>query len=108
RPTIEETIKPLLSTPDLSMEIENLMSEIEEVHKINITTLGQELQTLNINIQDELIDLSKVNEVLQRAARIKEITIFDPTDIKLDKITESTTALKLVTWSVAALSVGFI
>ncbi len=46
------------------MEIENLMSEIEEVHKINITTLGQELQTLNINIQDELVDLSKVNEVV--------------------------------------------
>jgi hypothetical protein len=108
RPTIEETIKPLLSTPDLSMEIENLISEIEEVHKINITTLGQELQALNIDIQNELVDLSKVNEVLQRAARIKEITIFDPTDIKLDKITESTTALKLVTWSVAILSVGFI
>jgi hypothetical protein len=90
------------------MEIENLISDIEEVHKINITTLGQELQALNIDIQNELVDLSKVNEVLQRAAKIREITIFDPTDIKLDKITESTTALKLVTWSVAILSVGFI
>ncbi len=75
------------------MEIENLMSEIEEVHKINITTLGQELQTLNINIQDELVDLSKVNEVLQRAARIKEITIFDPTDIKLGRIRLTRTSL---------------
>jgi hypothetical protein len=108
KPTVEETIKPLLSTPDLSMEIENLISNIEEVHKINITTLGQELQALDIDIQNELVDLSKVNEVLQKTARIKEITIFDPTDINLDKITESTTALKLVTWSVAILSVGFI
>jgi hypothetical protein len=90
------------------MEIESLISDIQEVHKINITTLGQEFQTLNIDIQNELVDLSKVNEVLQRAASIKEIKIFDPTDIKLDKITESTTALKLVTWSVALLSFGFI
>ena len=85
KPTIEETIKPLLSTPDLSMEIENLLSDIQEVHRINLTTLGQEFQTLNIDIQNELVDLSKVNDVLQKAANIKEITIFDPTDIKLEK-----------------------
>jgi hypothetical protein len=108
RPTTEETIKPLLSTPDLSMEIESLISDIQQVHKINITTLGQEFQTLSIDIQNELVDLNKVNEVLQKAANLKEIKIFDPTDIKLDKITESTTALKLVTWSVALLSLGFI
>ncbi len=48
KPTIEETIKPLLSTPDLSMEIESLLSDIHEVHRINLTTLGQEFQTLNI------------------------------------------------------------
>ncbi|MFN9980669.1 MAG: hypothetical protein ACK53Y_12165, partial [bacterium] len=47
RPTTEETIKPLLSTPDLSMEIESLISDIQQVHKINITTLGQQFQTLS-------------------------------------------------------------
>jgi len=108
KPTIEETIKPLLSTPDLSMEIESLLSDIHEVHRINLTTLGQEFQTLNIDIQNELMDLSNVNDVLQRAANIKEITIFDPTDIKLEKITESNTALKIVTWAVAILAFGFI
>jgi len=108
KPTIEETIKPLLSTPDLSMEIESLLSDIHEVHKINLTTLGQEFQTLNIDIQNELVDLSKVNDVLKKAASIKEITIFDPTDIKLEKITESNTALKLVTWAVALLAFGLI
>ncbi|MFN9979912.1 MAG: hypothetical protein ACK53Y_08370, partial [bacterium] len=76
QPTIEETIKPLLSTPDLSMEIESLLSDIQEVHRINLTTLGQEFQTLNIDIQNELVDLSNVNDVLQKAANIKEITIF--------------------------------
>jgi hypothetical protein len=108
KPTIEETIKPLLSTPDLSMEIENLLSDINEVHKINLTTLGQEFQALNIDIQNELVDLSKVNDVLKKAANIKEITIFDPTDIKLEKITESNTALKIVTWAVALLAFGLI
>ncbi len=108
KPTIEETIKPLLSTPDLSMEIESLLSDIHEVHRINLTTLGQEFQTLDIDIQNELMDLSNVNEVLQKAANIKEITIFDPTDIKLEKITESNTALKIVTWAVAILAFGFI
>ena len=76
------------------MEIENLLSDIHEVHRINLTTLGQEFQTLNIDIQNELLDINKVNDVLQRAANIKEITIFDPTDIKLEKISESNTALK--------------
>jgi hypothetical protein len=108
RPTIEETIKPLLSTPDLSTEIESLLSDIQEIHKINLTTLGQEFKTLNIDIQNELVDLSKVNEILKKAASIKEISIFDPTDIKLDKITEPNTAIKLITWSVALLSIGFI
>ena len=108
KPTIEETIKPLLSTPDLSMEIESLLSDIHEVHRINLTTLGQEFQTLDIDIQNELMDLSNVNEVLQKAANIKEITIFDPTDIKLEKISESNTALKIVTWAVAILAFGFI
>ncbi|MFN9902176.1 MAG: hypothetical protein ACK55Z_26020, partial [bacterium] len=108
KPTIEETIKPLLSTPDLSMEIESLLSDIHEVHRINLTTLGQEFQALNIDIQNELVDLSKVNDVLQKAANIKEITIFDPTDIKLEKITESNTALKIVTWAVAILAFGLI
>jgi hypothetical protein len=106
--TVEETIKPLLSTPNLSMEIESLLSDIKEVHKINLTTLSQEFQMLDVDIQNELVDLNKVNEILQKAASIKEIKIFDPTDIKLDKITESTTALKLVTWSVALLTIGFI
>ncbi len=108
KPTIEETIKPLLSTPDLSMEIESLLSDIHEVHKINLTTLGQEFQTLNIDIQNELVDLSKVNDILKKAANIKEITIFDPTDIKLEKITESNMALKIVTWAVAILAFGLI
>jgi hypothetical protein len=108
KPTIEETIQPLLSTPDLSMEIENLLSDIHEVHRINLTTLGQEFQALNIDIQNELVDISKVNDVLQRAANIKEITIFDPTDIKLEKISESNTALKIVTWAVAILAFGLI
>jgi hypothetical protein len=90
------------------MEIENLLSDIQEVHRINLTTLGQEFQTLNIDIQNELVDLSKVNDVLQKAANIKEITIFDPTDIKLEKITESNTALKIVTWAVALLAFGLI
>jgi hypothetical protein len=108
KPTIEETIKPLLSTPDLSMEIENLLSDIQEVHRINLTTLGQEFQTLNIDIQNELVDINKVNDVLQRAANIKELTIFDPTDIKLEKISESNTALKIVTWAVAILAFGLI
>jgi hypothetical protein len=54
------------------------------------------------------VDLSKVNDVLQKAANIKEITIFDPTDIKLEKITESNTALKIVTWAVAILAFGLI
>jgi hypothetical protein len=108
KPTIEETIQPLLSTPDLSMEIENLLSDIHEVHRINLTTLGQEFQTLNIDIQNELVDITKVNDVLQRAANIKELTIFDPTDIKLEKISESNTALKIVTWSVAILAFGLI
>jgi hypothetical protein len=108
KPTIEETIKPLLSTPDLSMEIENLLSDIHEVHRINLTTLGQEFQTLNIDIQNELMDINKVNDVLQRAANIKELTIFDPTDIKLEKISESNTALKIVTWAVAILAFGVI
>ncbi len=67
------------------MEIEKLLSDIHEIHKINLTTLGQEFQTLNIDIQNELLDISKVNDVLQRAADIKELTIFDPTDIKLRK-----------------------
>ncbi len=71
KPTIEETIKPLLSTPDLSMEIESLLSDIHEVHRINLTTLGQEFQTLNIDIQNELVEITKVNDVLQRAANIK-------------------------------------
>jgi hypothetical protein len=93
RPIIEETIKPLLSTPDLSTEIESLLSDIQEIHKINLTTLGQEFKTLNIDIQNELVDLSKVNEILKKAASIKEISIFDPTDIKLDKITEPNTAI---------------
>jgi len=96
KPTVEETFQPLLSTPDLSMEIEKLLSDIHEVHRINLTTLGQEFQTLNIDIQNELLDISKVNDVLQRAADIKELTIFDPTDIKLGKISESNTALKIV------------
>jgi hypothetical protein len=108
KPTVEETIKPLLSIPDLSMEIENLLSDIHDVHRINLTTLGQEFQALNIDIQNELVDLSKVNDVLQRAANIKELTIFDPTDIKLEKISESNTALKIVTWSVAFLAFGMI
>jgi hypothetical protein len=108
KPTVEETIKPLLSIPDLSMEIENLLSDIQDVHRINLTTLGQEFQALNIDIQNELMDLSKVNDVLQRAANIKELTIFDPTDIKLEKISESNTALKIVTWSVAFLAFGMI
>jgi hypothetical protein len=108
KPTIEETFQPLLSTPDLSMEIEKLLSDIHEVHRINLTTLGQEFQTLNIDIQNELLDISKVNDVLQRAADIKELTIFDPTDIKLEKISESNTALKIVTWSVAILAFGLI
>jgi hypothetical protein len=108
KPTIEETIKPLLSTPDLSIEIENLLSDIHEVHRINLTTLGQEFQALNIDIQNELVDLNDVNDVLQRAANIKEITIFDPTDIKLEKISESNTALKIVTWAVAILAFGLI
>ena len=90
------------------MEIENLLSDIHEVHRINLTTLGQEFQTLNIDIQNELLDISKVNDVLQRAADIKELTIFDPTDIKLEKISESNTALKIVTWSVAILAFGLI
>jgi hypothetical protein len=90
------------------MEIESLLSDIHEVHKVNLTTLGQELETLNIDIKNELVDLSKVNEVLRKAASIKEISIFDPTDIKLEKITEPNTALKLITWSVALLSFGFI
>ena len=84
------------------------MSDIHEVHRINLTTLGQEFQALNIDIQNELVDLSKVNDVLKKAANIKEITIFDPTDIKLDKITESNTALKIVTWAVAILAFGLI
>ena len=46
KPTVEETFQPLLSTPDLSMEIEKLLSDIHEVHRINLTTLGQEFQTL--------------------------------------------------------------
>jgi hypothetical protein len=54
------------------------------------------------------VDISKVNDVLQRAANIKEITIFDPTDIKLEKISESNTALKIVTWAVAILAFGLI
>ncbi len=108
KPTIEETIPPLLSTPDLSMEIEKLLSDIHEVHKINLTTLGQEFQALNIDIQNELVDINKVTDVLQRAANIKEITIFDPTDIKLEKISESNTALKIVTWAVALLAFGLI
>jgi hypothetical protein len=108
KPTIEETIQPLLSTPDLSMEIESLLNDIHEVHRINLTTLGQEFQTLNIDIQNELVDITKVNDVLQRAANIKELTIFDPTDIKLEKISESNTALKIVTWSVAILAFGLI
>ena len=90
------------------MEIEKLLSDIHEVHRINLTTLGQEFQTLNIDIQNELLDISKVNDVLQRAADIKELTIFDPTDIKLEKISESNTALKIVTWSVAILAFGLI
>ena len=94
--------------PDLSMEIENLLSDIHDVHRINLTTLGQEFQALNIDIQNELVDLSKVNDVLQRAANIKELTIFDPTDIKLEKISESNTALKIVTWTVAILAFGLI
>jgi hypothetical protein len=85
-----------------------LLSDIHEVHRINLTTLGQEFQTLNIDIQNELLDISKVNDVLQRAADIKELTIFDPTDIKLEKISESNTALKIVTWSVAILAFGLI
>jgi hypothetical protein len=108
KPTIEETFQPLLSTPDLSIEIEKLLSDIHEVHRINLTTLGQEFQTLNVDIQNELLDINKVNEVLQRAADIKELTIFDPTDIKLEKISESNTALKIVTWSVAILAFGLI
>jgi len=68
QPTIEETIQPLLSTPDLSMEIENLLSDIHEVHRINLTTLGQEFQALNIDIQNELVDINKVNDILQKAA----------------------------------------
>ncbi len=47
------------------MEIENLLSDIQEVHRINLTTLGQEFQTLNIDIQNELVDLSKVNPILE-------------------------------------------
>jgi len=108
KPTIEETIKPLLSIPDLSIEIENLLSDIHEVHRINLTTLGQEFQALNIDIQNELVDLNDINDVLQKAANIKEITIFDPTDIKLEKISESNTALKIVTWAVAILAFGLI
>jgi hypothetical protein len=54
------------------------------------------------------VDITKVNDVLQRAANIKELTIFDPTDIKLEKISESNTALKIVTWSVAILAFGLI
>ncbi len=36
--------------PELSMEIESLLSDIHEVHRINLTTLGQEFQTLNIDM----------------------------------------------------------
>jgi preprotein translocase subunit SecG len=90
------------------MEIENLISDIHDVHRINLTTLGQEFQALNIDIQNELVDITKVNDVLQRAANIKELTIFDPTDIKLEKISESNTALKIVTWAVAILAFGLI
>jgi hypothetical protein len=108
KPTVEETIKPLLSTPNLSQEIEDLINEIQEVHKINLTTLGKEFEELNVDIQNELLDITKVTNVLEKAAKIKELTIFDPTDIKLEKISEPNTALKIVTWSVALLAFALI
>jgi hypothetical protein len=85
KPTIEETIQPLLSTPDLSIEIENLLSDIHEVHRINLTTLGQEFQTLNIDIQNELLDINKVNDVLQRAAKYKRNHNIRPNRYKIGK-----------------------
>jgi hypothetical protein len=38
--------------------------------KTNLTTLGQNFQNLNIDIENELLDIGKVNEVLQKAATV--------------------------------------
>ena len=104
----DETIKPLLSTPDLSMEIEALIKDIQLTHNINVTTLGSDLKQLNVDVNNELYDLQKVTEILRKASEIEELKIFDPTSIKLEKLSTSNEAMKLLTWSVAILALMFL
>jgi hypothetical protein len=96
----QENEKAFVETtvPNLSNIVDLLVSDIFITHKINITTISQDLQKLNVNIETEKLDLNTLQETLSKISTLKDMSFFDPTDINLDTIHKPSEALKVIAW----------